>query len=426
LNQQKNDRRNGMIRKAITLVLRCIGIFTAATALLIVVYILFNTHWGKKYRQVTEAELERYQDYLDAHVSDPLAFISQKFKAYDVVLLGEMHRRKQDVEFVKSLIPYLYGRNGVRIIAWEFGASDLQDEVDTLVNAPEFDEPKAIWILRTSKVYWNCQEYLDVFRVIWRLNRDLAPGRDRVRFLQLDYAVNERKLNSPDPDVRMEERKRRLERDRHMADITDKEVLQKGEKALWYSGLHHAFTKYRQPRFFFQHRSGARRRGGNFLYDQYPDRVYSVVLHMPVINRLGVLSELLPWLFSMKFYLPFGGVIDKVYGQRKQPFAFDTANSPFGELKDDYSYYSVDHWRGLRLRDFCDGYIVPCSFAEAEAVSPVPDWISSEDAYEEVKATQMSPAMASKFKSRADFLKSLENVASEGVIWSIHNAQKKE
>ena len=61
------NRTNIMIRKAIRLVLKSIGIFVAAAALLIFAYVLFNTHWGKKYRQVTEAELRRYQDYLDAH-----------------------------------------------------------------------------------------------------------------------------------------------------------------------------------------------------------------------------------------------------------------------------------------------------------------------------------------------------------------------
>ncbi|MGB7296086.1 MAG: hypothetical protein WBC70_10900 [Candidatus Aminicenantales bacterium] len=414
-----------MIRKAVRLVLKCIGIFVAAAALLMFAYVLFNTHWGKKYRQVTEAELRRYEDYLDAHVSDPLAFVARKFEDYDVVLLGEIHHRKQDVEFIKALIPYLYKRSGVDIIGWEFGASDLQNEVDALVDAPEFDERKAIWILRTSKVYWNCQEYLEVFRVIWRLNRDLTPGRGRVRFLQLDYVRNERKQYSPDPKVRKEEKKRLLDRDRHMADIMDKEVLQKGKKALWYSGLHHAFTKYRQPRFFFRHRTGNKRRAGNFLFDRYPGRVGTVALHAPAMSRLSILSDLFPSLFSIKFYFPFGSVIDKVYAGRKQPFAFDTGGSPFGELKDNYSYYSVDHWGGLKLKDFCDGYVVPCSFAESEAVSSIPDWIPSEDVYEEVKATQLSPATASKFKTRTDFLKHLENVASES-IRSIHNVLKKE
>lgn len=51
-----------MIRKAIRLVLRCIGIFVAATALLIFAYVLFNTHWGKKYRQVTEADMRATAD----------------------------------------------------------------------------------------------------------------------------------------------------------------------------------------------------------------------------------------------------------------------------------------------------------------------------------------------------------------------------
>jgi hypothetical protein len=412
-----------MVVKAIKVALKWLVFLIGASIFLVAVYILLNTHFGRKYRRVTEADLKRYTDYLETHISEPPAFISQKFETCDVVLLGEIHGRKQDLELVKSLIPYLYKRNGISVIGWEFGSSDFQAEVDSLVNAPEYDESKAIRIMRTFEVDWNYKEYLDIFRIIWRLNRDLPPGRPRVRFLQLGWDLNDSKLYSPDPVVRSEERKRRRERDRHMADIVDREVLQRGKKILWYSGLHHAFTRYRQPRFFFQRRTGEKRRAGNFLYDRYPGRVYCVALHAPVLSPLSVLEESFPSLISTKTYYPFGGVIDKVYAQKKRPFAFDTAGSPFGELKDNYSYYSVDRWGGLKLRDFCDGYVVLCSFEEAEPVDTIPGWIPSEDVFNEIKASRLSPSMAARFKSLSDFLTFLEERRSK-IIRSTHDIEK--
>ena len=100
-------------------------------------------------------------------------------------------------------------------------------------------------------------------------------------------------------------------------------------------------------------------------------------------------------------------MIDKVYARRKQPFAFDAATSPFGELKDNYSYYSVDNLGGLKLKDFCDGYIIPCSIDEAEPVASIRNWISSEAESAKIKDTLL-PSHSGQRQSIQDFLESLE------------------
>lgn len=408
-----------MIRKAIRLVLKVTGFFVIAAALLTVAYVLFNTHWGKKYRRVKEAELRRYEDYLDDHISEPLPFVSQQFRTHDIVLIGEIHRRKQDVEFIRALIPYLYEHNGITYFAWQFGASDFQSEVDALVNAPEFDERKAIRLMRRWTYFWNYQEYLDIYRVIWRINDEIPPGREKIRFLQLGSDYIERKYGSPDRSVRKRERNR-FAYNKKMAEIMEREVLSKGKKALWYSGIHHAFTMYRQPRFFFRQFQ----RGGNVIYDRHPGRVYSISLHLPVPSRVSQFKEEVIRLpFATKYFYPFGGVIDKVYSQRKKSFAFDAHSSPFGKLEDDYSYYSVDRWRGLQLKDFCDGYIVLCSFEEAEPVTQIKNWIPSQVEFEEMKKTLL-PVHASLTKSIPDFLESL-NKSTQRIFRSAHDVDRK-
>ncbi|MEW6456725.1 MAG: ChaN family lipoprotein [Acidobacteriota bacterium] len=413
-----------MLWKLIKIIFKSIGVGLGVIALLVVSYIIYNTPFASKYKTLSGAELQVYLDYLDAHISDPLQFVSKKFERYDVVLVGEMHRRRQDVKFVKSLIPYLYEKNGVTVVGWEFGASDFQSEVDSLVNAAEFDEKKAISLMRRYSYFWNFQEYLDIYRVIWELNKKIPAGKEKIRFLQLGSDYNERKLRSPDPRVRMQENKRYFY-DKKMADIIEREALLKGKKALWYSGLHHAFSKYRQPTFFFRFLSGEDRRGGNFLYDKYPDRLYLIVLHMPVMGRWALLAEVIPsgQKFFLRFYYPFSSVIDKVYERHKRPFAFDTRISPFGVLEDNYSYYSFDYWGPIKLKDFCDGYIVPCSFKEAEPVSPIKDWVTTEAELEEVKE-RMTPDRAAQLKNIADFLKILEEDISR-TVHSIHDVDRK-
>lgn len=87
-------------------------------------------------RVLSNDDLRRYTSYIDATPSQPRQFVADKFDRYDVVLLGEMHWKKQDVDFVNQLIPYLYRTKGIRIFAWEFGAAELQGEADALVDAP--------------------------------------------------------------------------------------------------------------------------------------------------------------------------------------------------------------------------------------------------------------------------------------------------
>jgi len=249
-------------------------------------------------------------------------------------------------------------------------------------------------------------------------------GEEKIRFLQLGSDYCPRKLYSSDPQIRKAEFKRYYY-DKKMAEIVEREVLNKGKKALWYSGLHHAFTKYRQPKAFFVRRTGERRRGGNYLYDQYPDRVYLIVLHMPFLHRWGMLGEVFPSLrkYFWKFYYPFGGVIDKVYDANPKPFAFDAHDSPFGELKDNYSYYSLDYIGGIKLKDFCDGYIVVCSFDEAEPVNPIKQWVTTDAEMEEIKE-RMTPEEADKIKDIAGFLHELESDIPE-TVRSIHNVDKR-
>ncbi len=413
-----------MIRKIFKLSFKFAGVLLGLGLLLVVGYIIFNIPFGVNYKNVSNSELKAYIDYLDTHISDPLPFVSQKFKMHDIILIGEIHRRKQDVELVKSLIPYLYEKNGITIFAWQFGASDFQGEAEALVNAPEFDEQRAIRLMRRWTFFWNYQEYLDIYRIIWELNKKIPAGQEKIRFLQLGSDYIERKFHSSNKSLRMQERKRYIY-NKKMAEIIEREVLLKGKKALWYSSIHHAFTRYRQPRFFFRHRNGEKRRGGNFLYDKYPNSVYLIALHLPVVSRGSMFkADVMPLPFPSKFYYPFGSVIDQVYYHRKQPFAFDIRSTPFGMLKDNYSYYSVDHWGGIQLMDFCDGYIVPCSFEEAEPVTAIESWITSQAELEEVKKTLL-PSHAAQIQNISDFLKSLD-VDKTDIFETQHNVKRKE
>jgi len=168
-----------MLWKIIRRTVKVIGILIGVVILFVIIYFVCSTPFGSKYKHLSGADLERYTQYLESTISEPLEFVSEKFKEYDVVLIGEMHRRRQDVELIKSLIPYLYEKNGITVFCWEHGASAFQEEVDSLVTAPVFDERKAISLQRRSFYERDFQEYLDVMKVIWEINQKIPWEKKR-------------------------------------------------------------------------------------------------------------------------------------------------------------------------------------------------------------------------------------------------------
>ncbi|HEV8131029.1 MAG TPA: hypothetical protein VGQ81_07240, partial [Acidobacteriota bacterium] len=396
------------------------ALLTLLLALLILafLYVAFNTPLTSSVRKLSNEELQTYTKYLDTSLSEPQHFVAEKFDRYDVVLLGEMHWKRQDVEFVNKLIPYLYRTKGIKIFAWEYGASDFQSEADSLINAPKFDRKRAIAFSRRSYFAWNFEEYLDIIRTIWEINQSIPNGQEKFTFLQLGSDYNPRKLQSPDIAVQRKER-RRYAYDEKMGKIVEREVLRKHQKALWYSGLHHAFTQYKQPLFLFLKARGVR--GGEYLYQRF-ERIYMIQLYLPFVNRLVLPKYFVPSIFGKRltFVYPFRGAFEQVYREYKKPFAVDTKNSVFGDLEDTHGYYSMDRWGGLKLREMCDGYIVLCSIDEMEPVSLVPDWVTNEAELEEVKSI-LPPEDAARMKDIPTLLKYLEGETQRSQVKEMRN-----
>ncbi len=384
-------------------------------------YVGFNTPLTSRVKELSSDELRRYTSYLDATPSEPLQFVADKFDRYDLVLLGEMHWKKQDLDFVNQLIPYLYRTKGIRIFAWEFGASELQGEADALVNAPVFDRKRAVAFMRRSYFEWNFEEYLDIIKTIWEINRTIPAGQEKFRFLQLRSVYNPRKLHSPDPAVRRQEGAL-YAYDEKMGQIVEREVLAKHQKALWYSGLHHAFTKYKQPMFLFM--KGFHIRGGEYLYQRYPEQMYLAQLYMPFATRLLFPKLLAPSVFGELTYVyPFRGAIEQIYREHKRPFAVDAKTSIFGDLKDNQSYYSLDRWSALTLREMCDGYIVLSSIDDMEPVGLVPDWVTDRADFEEVKSL-LVPEDAARIGDVPALLAYIERQSDRSQIKQMRNLGK--
>lgn len=300
-------------------------------------------------RTISDQQKSELVEYLRAHWKSPEDYLIEKFRDHDIVFIGEMHRVKHDVELIHNLIPRLY-KIGVYNLGIEFGGNEYQDKVDSLVTADEYDENLARWLLFKWATYWGFKEYMDIYRRVWELNKSLPKSAPRFRVVHLNYIP---RWDLMKEEMTAEDRKRVMHKgdgDEFMAKVVLKEIVDKGQKALIYSGQHHAFTRYRQPMYDFEKKKllGLRdTRMGNIVQKRIPDKVFNIFLHFPWPMKENF--------DAMKY--PVNGGIDAVMREfHDQRVGFDVVGSPFGKLRDNDAYYAIGY-DNFTLSTFCDGYI---------------------------------------------------------------------
>ena len=319
------------------------------------------------------AELKKaLLEYLQTHFQNPEEYIINKFKDHDIVFLGEFHRIRHDPELVQHIVPLLY-RHGIYNLGMEFACRRDQALIDSLVTAPDYDQSVTNRILADFIATWGYQDYADIFKAVWQLNRSLPDSVRKFRLVGLN-AFNNWSLVKTEADRRDPKILAKVHAEGYgdsvMAETVLREIVAKKEKALIYCGLHHAFTQYHQPMYdaqkdsivdFFQDRLGLR------VFKAIGRRAFTISLHAPWNDPK-----------YEKFVYPLNGAIDalmKEIGDRFYPVGFDTRNTPFGELTDTASIYQVGY-PDFKLADFCDGYIFQKPISQYRTVTPIPGFIN--------------------------------------------------
>jgi hypothetical protein len=314
--------------------------------------------------------LKNLKAYIEANHMVPDEYVVSKFLDHTVVFLGEVHRVKHQVEFVGDLIPELYA-SGVYYLGTEFARREDQALIDSLILSPEYDEALAREITLRQYVFWGYQEYVDIYRAAWEVNRSRPESAPPFRILGLnnspDWSQVENRADRERGDVMKKVWHGQTEED--WARVILDSVIAGGGKILVYSGMHHAFTVYRQPVVvdgeFIRYGDV---RMGNYVYDAIGKRAISVFMHGPWNSSDG---------YDRGLVHPADGAIDQVMAEVDPallPVGFDTGGSPFGDLKGETSVY----WHGyddFTLSNFCDGYIYTRPLEEYEGVIPIPDFI---------------------------------------------------
>lgn len=319
------------------------------------------------------------KNYLLSRGKAPLDYVLGKLEDHDIVLLGEMHYIRQQVEFYHRLIPLL-PEHGITLFATEFGRREDQALIDELLGKKEFDVALAKRIMLHQEAFWGYREYLDIYRLIWEQNRKNSPDR-QIRCIGLNDPYNWRLYNKI---CREQKRKPNAEEVKVIWKDCDEKnwlyALNKyhvpGEtKVLGIMGLHHAFTSYHEPDYTEEDGrrvfAGFKQvRFGNHVYEEYGDGVCNICFYDPWEGReVDAPSQ-----------APGGGIIEEIVSPHFSELAFDLKGSPVGELFDE-SVYSLGY-EDFRLKDIADGMIYTCRFSEFKNVTAIPDFIDADNLQE--------------------------------------------
>jgi hypothetical protein len=305
----------------------------------------------------------------------PTDAVVRSFDAHDVVFLGEYNRIREHAAFVKGLLPALHAA-GVRNLGIEFALSSSQSDIDALLAAPAWDEASARRITFAWNILWGFQEYLDVYHAAWQLNRGLPAGAQPFRIVGLGVRQNWEYIQSERDAENAEVLKKVLADgipDEHMAAIIQREFLDRGEKALVFCSLQHAFTRYRSAEYEKTMKEKGfteTRRAGTILYDRVGSRVATLALHAPWPDRSSRTG--LAW--------PVDGAIDSLLLAEpagRQAAGWDTAGTPIGGLAIASGEYATGHPK-LTLAGLCDGYIATGPIPTLHAATAIPDFVPAD------------------------------------------------
>ena len=337
---------------------------------------LFN-RGGPRRSVPPAAALAPLRQFAEASWRSPENYVLSAFERHDLVLLGEFFKIRQNVQLVHDLVPRLYAA-GIRNLGIEYALSDDQAEIDSLVTAPAWDESRARAITFHWLVTWGFQEYIDLYKAAWEVNRARPAGARPFRIVGLnvrrnwEYLKTEKDMADPAVVARIFANG---VPEAHMADVIDQEFTRTRQKALVFCGTPHIFTRYRSPAY---EKSAAEmklpetRLMGNIVYDRIGSRSFSISLHAPWPDE------------TQKSRLNYAadGAIDALIDALppdKRSGGWDLDGTPLGAVSLGRGPYSEAGKHGT-LGDLFDGYIVQGPIAGYAMVTPIPDFVRAADA----------------------------------------------
>ena len=304
-------------------------------------------------------------------------FVTEALTDHDIVLIGETGFVREQVLFLSRLIAELNSAGYRHLGLMHANVSD-QPLLDQLVTATSFDEELAEQILFNYQVIYGYQEYVDVFRAAWQVNRDLSEDEQPFRIIAVgftpDYSAIETEEDINNPDVVRQVFANGIP-DEEIAANIERELLQQGIRAPVYVQFPQSFTGFEQPLYaenMAEQGFPDQKRAGNILRDRYGNRIIGAMFHTPVRDSRS----------RVGYGYPLGGVMDEVIaslpeGERSR--GFFPSESPFadGPVSSDTLTEGIEG--DLLFADLTDAYLTLVPIASYTSVAPIPGFITQEN-----------------------------------------------
>lgn len=335
--------------------------------------------------EIDSSQYPFFTKWLDEFGKVPLDYALKKCREHQVIIFGELHGVKDYLDFFLKLIPEAYHKAGMRVVVLEAFKYEQSADIEKLVEGITYDRKLALEIARSvSWPWWNYKEYVDIFEVVWKLNKSLPPDAEHMKVIGMDVGTDNA-LNRLYRDNKLEDRdliqKARVEnmfnyvRDEWMAGVVEENVIRKKTKGLVWVGLNHSFTHYAQPAV---NKDGILvhdwPRLGNLLYRNYQDKIFQISFHYPAPDDS-------PKIIFDKYdggNPVLGGLIEKIMAERgNKPVGFDVFSSPFANIRDSRSYlfYFQPY---VRFSDITRGYIFITPWDKRTKSQKIKNFISDE------------------------------------------------
>jgi uncharacterized RDD family membrane protein YckC len=338
------------------LVVACVAVFASGT------YRLYRMHraWIADAETVANRTSSRASDaievasldtaqcgqmttWLTEHGGDPGQTVIDLASTHQVTIVGEAHHKKAYLDFFNEIIPDLYTKAGVRVLALECCPADEDKNLARLVESRPFDRELLKAVARRAPWQaWGDKEYWDVLETVWRVNQSRPPGGEPLHVVGISPRFDAPSLVLVYKGAWYE--KLRLVRlaglarmmffglgDAYYAQSVEREAFDRGRRTVVWVGASHAplgptrEIRNRDDTVTRIHRMGS------MLFGRYGTAVGQAVLHYRTqTDRVARLIE------------------ESALRGARTRIAFTVADSPFAKLRDGEVYeYKSKPGRGL-------------------------------------------------------------------------------
>ncbi len=333
--------------------------------------------------EIDQSQYSVFSSWLDTNGRTPIDYAVEQCRHHQIVIFGETHGDKDNLDFLNALVPEAYRKSGVTNLILEAVSVKQNGSIARLIEGETYDRNLALEIARSAAWgTWGYKEYWDLLETVWKLNRSLSPGQEHIKViamdadldLQLDWLRAQKKLEDKTLLQRaIDQIPLIIARDAFMAGAIDSYVIRKGGKGIVLVGANHAYTHYAQPNV---NEDGVLvkewKRMARILYEDYGDRIFQIDLHRPDESPKIIYPE-------YKGGEPlFTDFLEGIMSLRdNKPVGFDVAGSPFANVRDSKEYRF--HFQPkITFADCARGYIFLRPMAKTKFCTWISDFISDE------------------------------------------------